>query len=103
MRLTLENVDVVDSFTFLGPVEIPAIVSLDVTFEPTGNVRHIRPTSSDPADPHNWAGEFRNALATGTFSGSNSGGFSFTGSGTSTPIFAEMGTERNGFFVRSEK
>ena len=102
MRLKLDDLDVVDSFTFLGPVEIPAMVSLDVTFVPTGKMRHIRPASSDPTDPHNWAGQFRDALATGTFSGSG-GGFSFSGSGTSASVFAEMGTQHNGFFVRSVK
>ena len=98
VRVVVDNADVVDDFVFFGPAHVPAKVSFDMTFTPEGSMRHIRPTSADPTDPHNWAGEFRNALAVGTFSGS-SNDFTFTGSASST--FAEMGTERNGFFVRS--
>ena len=57
-----------------------------------------------PTDPKSFAGEFRLAVSTGTFSGTNSvTGFSFTSTGATTDDpdgFAEMGTERNGFFLR---
>lgn len=104
VRLHAENVPVVDDQTFLGGVNNPAIVSFDVTWVSFGKVRHLRPVSDDPTDPKSFAGEFRLAVSTGTFSGTNSvTGFSFTSTGATTDDpdgFAEMGTERNGFFLR---
>jgi hypothetical protein len=99
VRLHVKDLEILDSFTFLGPVEIPATVSYDIIWKAQGAVRHIAPLSTDPADPHNWAGEFRNAVATGTFAGFEAG-FSFQGVGTSEGVFAELGWERNGVFVR---
>jgi hypothetical protein len=101
-RLHVVDAPVIDDFTFLAPGGVPATVSFDLTWTASGKVEHFRPQSSDPADPTNFAGEFRNAVATGSFSGSESG-FSFTATGSSAGIFAEMGTERNGVFLRSNQ
>ena len=72
-KLHVENASVIDDFQFFAPGGVPATVSFDITW-------------------------FRLATATGSFSGSESG-FSFTGQGSSTGVFAEMGTELNGFFL----
>lgn len=97
--LHLADVPIVDSFQFLGPDQIPARVSLDITWTAAGSMRHLQPGSSDPTDPTNLRGQFLTASATGTFSGSNSQGFSFSGSAAEGP-FSEIGTESNGSFVR---
>lgn len=100
-RLRVENFPVVDSFVFLGPTEVPATVSFDVTWTATGGVTHFTPGSSDPTDPTNFEGEFRLATATGSFSGRNSDGFKFSAANsTSEGVFAEMGKERNGVFLK---
>jgi hypothetical protein len=99
-KLHVENASVIDDFQFLSPGGVPATVSFDMTWTASGPVMHFQPQSSDSTDPANFAAEFRLATATGTFSGSESG-FSFTGTGSSEGVFAEMGTERNGFFLGS--
>ena len=107
VRLHAVDVPVVDDLTLFGEAEIPSTVSFDVTYTPVGTVRHLRPTSSDPTDPHSFAGELRFAKSSGVFAGTNSlTGFSFVATATNdTPdfpglVFGEMGTERNGFFLK---
>ena len=108
VRLRAVDVPVVDDLVFTLPSgkQIPARVSFDVTYTPFGKVRHLRPTSSDPTDPHSFAGEFQFATSEGTFAGSNARGFSFVATATNdTPdfpglVFGEMGTERNGSFLK---
>ena len=98
-HLHLENERVVDSFQILGPNSVPGTVSLDVTWVAKGSPVRYTPGSSAPADPSNFAAEFRPAIATGSFSGSEEG-FRFSASGASSEgIFAELGTERNGWFL----
>ena len=104
VQLHLENVPVSDNHFFLGPFNDASTVSMDITWNAIGSMRQIRPVSSDPTSPLNWAGEFRLATAAGTFSGGHTNqDFSFEGAGTSAGLFAQMGTERNGFFVRNVK
>lgn len=99
--LHLEDVSVIDSFVFLGENSVPATVSLDVTWTLSGPRHHYKPGSDDPTDPTNFNGKFREGVATGTFSGSNTDGFVFTADpgSTSEGVFAEAGTESNGSFV----
>lgn len=101
--LHVENVSVTDgSFFFLPPpTDIPSTVSFDIMWTAFGKVRHLRPSSSEPTDPTNFAGEFRFATATGSLSGRHSDcGFTFESpDATSEGLFAEMGTERNGVFL----
>ena len=91
----------VDSFVFLGENEVPATVSLDVTFTGSGARHHFKPGSDDPTDPTNFDGKFRFGPATGTFSGSNTDGFSFTSDpgATSDGLFGEIGIESNGVWI----
>lgn len=101
-KLRVVDAPVIDDFTFLSPGGVPATVSFDMTWTASGKVEHFRPQSTDPTDPASFAAEFRNAIATGSFSGSESG-FSFTATGSSEGIFAEMGTEQNGSFLQSNR
>jgi hypothetical protein len=100
-RLHVENATVIDDFQFFAPGGVPATVSFDMTWTAQGNVMHFRPQSTDPSDPTNFAGQFRLATATGSFSGSEAG-FSFTATGDTEGAFAEMGTEQNGFFLEDD-
>jgi len=117
LTIHLTDVPVVDAFTFPPPTQdvpgispfqlIPATVSFDITYTKAGNRRIIRPGSDDPLSPLNWAGKMWDAHNHGTFSVrydnnrfSESGTFdSVSSSGVN---FGEMGTERNGFFVKHE-
>jgi hypothetical protein len=110
LTISLKNVAVVDQFTFpnagginLGTSGIPATVSFSITYQKSGYPRRVRPTSEDPLSPFNWAGEMWKATNSGTFSVAyGDGTFSAQGSFTSGANFGEMGTERNGSFVRRE-
>ena len=62
VRVRVENVPVVDNLFFMGPGNTAATVSFDVTWTAFGKMRQIRPTSSDPTSPLDWAGEFRFAM-----------------------------------------
>jgi hypothetical protein len=98
----VENMQVIDSFTFLGDNPIPATVSFDMTWTASGKRYHFMPQSNDPTDPTYFDGKFRLGVATGTFSGSNADGFSFASDAgaTSEGIFSEIGIERNGSFLK---
>lgn len=91
-----------DFFVFLGDHSVPGAVSFSVTWTATSGVRHLTPGSSDPTDPTNLAAEFRDAVPTATFSGSNANGFSFTGEtgGPDGNLFSEFGHEQNGIFLK---
>ena len=111
LHIHLEQVPEIDAHTFppgmgngITPFPaIPATASFDVTYTKTGNRRHIRPASRDPLSPFNWGGEMWDATNSGTFSVTYAdGSFSASGSFTSSSNFGEMGTERNGSFVRDE-
>ena len=100
-ELNVEHASVLDDFQFLAPSAIPATVSLHMKWTATGALEHFVPQSSDPADPTNFAADFRPAVATVTFSGSELG-FSFTGNASSEGVFAEFGHEQNGLFLKSK-
>ena len=99
--LHLEDVSLIDSFVFLGENPVPATVSFDIAWTASGPRQHFKPGSDDPTDPTNFDCKFRFGVATGTFSGYNSDGFSFTSDpgATSDGFFAEIGTESNGSFI----
>src|SRR4029079_7973971 len=89
-HLHVDDISLIDSFQFLGEHSVPATVSFDITWTASGKRSHFKPGSNDPTDPTNFDGKFRQAVATGTFSGSNADGFSFTSDAgaTSEGIFA---------------
>lgn len=110
LTISLTHVALVDQFKFpngagnnLGTAGVPATVSFNITYRKVGSPRRVRPTSADPLSPFNWAGEMWTATNSGTFSVSyNDHSFSAQGSFSSGGNFGEMGTERNGSFVRHE-
>ena len=111
VTISLTNVAVVDQIAFpgnifLGSTGFPATLTLNMTFQKQGRPRNVRPTSASPISPFSWAGEMSDATYSGTFSVAyNDGKFSAHGdfgSTASEQIFAEMGKERNGSFVRRE-
>jgi hypothetical protein len=111
LTISLTNVAVVDQIAFpgnifLGSTGSPATLSLNMTFKKNGPPRVVRPTSASPISPFSWAGVMSDATYKGTFSVAyNDGKFSAHGdfgSSAAEQVFAEMGTERNGSFVRRE-
>jgi len=120
LTIHLENVPVVDAFTFPPPVPnniapdevnispyqlIRARVSFDITYTKTkGTARHIRPATADPLSPLNWAGKMWDATNSGSFSVAyDDGTFSASGTFASSGNFGEMGTERNGVFAHQDE
>ena len=98
-ELNVQHASVLDDFQFFGPVFVPATVSIHMKWTATGDVHEHEPGSSGPTDPAHFDGDFRPAVATGTFSGSELG-FAFTARASSESTFAEMGHERNGVFLK---
>ena len=109
----VEDIAVVDDLQALSGIGIPATVSFDITWTAQGARHHYIPKKEDlePNDvyiPVAFDGKFREAVATGTFSGSNDEGFSFSGTASSAEVssvlglagFAEVGVEQNGSFLR---
>ena len=120
LTIHLENVPVVDAFSFPPPVPsnyagdevdispyqlIRARTSFDITYTKTpGTARRIRPATDDPLSPLNWVGKMWDATNSGSFSVVyDDGTFSASGTFGSSGNFGEMGTERNGFFVHHEE
>ena len=120
LTIHLENVPVVDAFTFPPPVPnnfapdevnispyqlIRARASFDITYAKTkGTARHIRPATDDPLSPLNWAGRMWDATNSGSFSVAyDDGTFSASGTFASSGNFGEMGTERNGVFAHQDE
>jgi hypothetical protein len=100
--LRADDVPVIDSFQFGGSMPVPATVNLNVTWQATGPRQPRGKGSAVPAtDPAAFLGSFAPARSTASFSGVELG-FSFrTNPGASTDRgYAEMGTERNGIFLR---
>ena len=105
VTISLKNVAIVDQHQFnfgVGASGDPATVSFDITYQKTpGTQRRVRPTSADPLSPFAWAGKMWMATNSGTFSVTyKDGSFSAQGSFSSAGNFGELGTERNGAFVR---
>jgi len=117
LTIHLENVPVVDAFSFPPPVpnnfapdevdispyqQIRARTSFDITYIKTqGTERRIRPETDDPLSPLNWSGKMWDATNSGSFSVAyDDGTFAASGTFSSSGNFGEMGTERNGSFAR---
>ena len=100
--LDVEDIQVIDSFQFLGANQTPATVSLHVEWQATGPFVDRGKGNTVPAtDPAAFLGRFAVARSTADFSGSEFG-FSFRSDpGVSTDRgFAELGRERNGVFLQ---
>ena len=100
LTIHVANLAIADEIAFLGTVRIPSTLSFDITYTKSGKPRKIEPTSQDPLGAFHWAGKMWKATNSGTFSVAyNDGSFSATGSFSSSGLFGEMGTEKNGIFV----
>jgi len=80
----------------------PATVSFQITWTASGKARRLGRPRAEPTSPAAFAGRFFvRAKATGTFAGTVG---DFTFQSDPTPVvrsrFAELGTERNGVFLR---
>jgi len=100
LTIHVANLAIADEIAFLGTVRIPSTLSFDITYTKSGKPRKIEPTSQDPLGAFHWAGRMWMATNSGTFSVSrDDGSFSATGNFSSSGMFGEMGTEKNGIFV----
>jgi hypothetical protein len=104
LTIHVENLALADEIAFLGSVRVPSTLSFDITYTKSGEPREIRPKSpSDPLGAVDWAGTMWMATNSGTFSVShNDGSLSAKGSFSSSGMFGEMGTERNGVFLTED-
>lgn len=99
--LQARDVPLIDTFQVFGPSDTPATASFKVIWEAIGPEMELGAgTAVDPTDPAAFLGRFREARATGIFSGFELG-FSFESNGRATTedTFAMLGTERNGSFL----
>jgi len=110
LTISLTNVAVVDQISFpngtgnnQGMAGAPATVSFSITYRKVGTSRHVRAASRDPISPFHWAGKMWMATNSGMFSVAyNDDSFKAQGNFDSAGNFGEMGTERNGSFVRHD-
>jgi hypothetical protein len=96
-----DDVCVLDSFQFGGPVNVPASVTYKVEWEANGpSVRRGKGKAVPADDQAAFLGDFAPALAKGTFSGRELA-FSFKSDpgASSARGYALLGTERNGVFL----
>lgn len=99
VHLHLTEEAVIDNLQIFGPGREYANATIDITWDATGKARHYNPGSTNPLDPSNFAGTFRNAIATANFTVFLNGvTFTITGA-SSEGVFAEAGKERNGAFL----
>ena len=99
--LRADDLAVLDSFQFGGPVTVPATVSFTVRWSATGNFENRgKGRMVPPTDPAAFLGRIAAARSTASFVGRQLG-FGFRSDpGVSTDgTYAEMGTERNGVFL----
>jgi hypothetical protein len=98
--LYVDDLCLIDSFTFLGVTTTPAVIDAVVRWEATGPLQE-RGAGDDvpPDDPAAFEGLLRFARAEGRFSGTELG-FAFKARGSSEAgAFAELGFEENGVFL----
>jgi hypothetical protein len=99
--LDVEEIEVIDSFTFGGPSGTPASVSLHVRWAATGLTVDRGKGGTVPAtEPAAFLGRFAVARSTAKITGSEFG-FRFRSNGevSTARTFAEIGSERNGAFL----
>jgi hypothetical protein len=99
--LHLPRLPLIDTFTFLGPDDTPAILNMRIEWEALEDPVDLGSGSAvPPDDPAAFLGSFARARSTAHFSGRQTG-FSFRSNpGVSSDAgYAEIGTERNGTFL----
>jgi hypothetical protein len=99
--LHLRDLPLINTFTFLGPSDTPAVLSMTIEWEALEDpVALGLGAAVPPTDPAAFLGSFAGARSTAHFWGRQLG-FSFrTDPGASSDAgYAEIGTERNGVFL----
>jgi hypothetical protein len=99
--LHAEDVEVIDSFQFGGPLQTPARVSFRIEWRATApSVTRGKGSSVPATDPGAFLGQIAVAESRGFFSGSEFGfAFRSEGSADTQRTYAQMGRERNGAFL----
>ena len=100
-RLHLRDFPLIDTFTFLGPNDTPAVLSMTIEWEALEDPVNLGSGTTVPeTNPAAFLGRFAPARSTAHFSGRQLG-FSFRSNpGVSTDGgYAEIGKERNGAFL----
>ena len=99
--LDVEDLQVIDSFTFGSGLGTPTSLSYHIEWRATGPfVDRGKGTAVPPTDPAAFLGSFAVATSTARYEASEFG-FSFTSNPDVSTArgFAEMGRERNGVFL----
>jgi hypothetical protein len=99
-RLHLRDLPLIDTFTFFGPSDTPAALSMMIEWEALEDPVDLGSGEAVPPDPAAFLGSFARAKSTARFSGRQLG-FSFRSDpgASSDGGYAEIGTERNGVFL----
>jgi hypothetical protein len=100
-RLHLRDLPLIDTFTFFGPSDTPAVLSMTIEWETLEDPVDLGSGKTvPPTDPAAFLGSFAEARSTAYFSGRQLG-FSFRSDpgASSDEGYAQIGTERNGEFL----
>jgi hypothetical protein len=100
-RLHLRDLPLIETFTFLGPSDTPAALSMTIEWEAIEEPVELGSGSAVPLDdPAAFLGRFARARSTARFSGRQLG-FSFKSDPgvSSDDGYAQIGIERNGVFL----
>ena len=100
-RLHLRDLPLIDTFTFFGPSDTPAVLSMTIEWEAIEDPVVLGSGAAvPPTDPAAFLGSFARARSTAHFSGRQLGfRFSTDPGASSDDGYAEIGTERNGVFL----
>ena len=102
LSIHLENFALADELGGIGGIRVPSLLSFDITYTKFGSPREIEP-NHDPISAFDWSGKMWMATNTGSFSVSHTdGSFSAQGTFSSSGMFGEMGTEKNGIFANED-
>jgi hypothetical protein len=99
--LHLRDLPLIDTFTFLGPHDTPAVLDMAIEWEALEDPIALGSGATvPPTDPAAFLGSFARARSTAYFAGHQLG-FSFKSDPgvSSDDGYAEIGTERNGVFL----
>ena len=102
LSIHIANLALADEFAFPGTIRVPSLLSFDITYTKSGSPREIEP-NHDPISAFDWSGKMWMATNIGSFSVSHTdGSFSAQGTFSSSGMFGEMGTEKNGTFANED-
>jgi hypothetical protein len=99
--LRLRDLPLIDTFTFFGPSDTPAVLTMTITWEALEDPVALGSGATvPPDDPAAFLGHFARARSTAHYAGRQLG-FSFRSDPgvSSDDGYAELGTERNGVFL----